>query len=60
MEALRKMVSVSPGEEGEGPPGSSCIQRAYQMLSSREDKEHGGFGTAPKFPQPGTYIHTHY
>lgn len=56
MEVLRNVVGVSPSEEGEGPPGSSCIQNAYAHLSKRVDKEYGGFGSAPKFPQPGTSV----
>ncbi len=54
MQVLRQIASVSHDEEeGEGPPGSSCIQRAYQMLNNRIDSKYGGFGSAPKFPQPG-------
>ena len=54
MGVLRNVVAVSGGgEKGEGPPGSSCVQNAHRSLSEREDKEYGGFGSAPKFPQPG-------
>ena len=47
------MVEVA-SDEGEGPPGLNCVQKAYQALKAREDKQYGGFGSAPKFPQPGT------
>lgn len=30
----------------------SALQTAYEELSARFDAEHGGFGTAPKFPTP--------
>ena len=53
--ALHQMVRLSEGD-GEGPPGSGCVQRAYHMLYSRFDSVHGGFGSSPKFPQPGQYI----
>ena len=61
MEVLRKIVGVAHGdeeEEGEGPPGTACIQKAYRALSERVDKRNGGFGSAPKFPQPGTVYST--
>jgi uncharacterized protein YyaL (SSP411 family) len=31
---------------------SDTLDQAYQRLSSRFDSTHGGFGGAPKFPQP--------
>ena len=49
---LCQMVCLSEGD-GAGPPGSSCIQKAYHMLHSRIDSVYGGFGSSPKFPQPG-------
>ncbi|CAI8035529.1 Spermatogenesis-associated protein 20 [Geodia barretti] len=51
MAALQQMVEVA-SDEGEGPPGLNCVQKAYQALKAREDKQYGGFGSAPKFPQP--------
>ena len=57
MEVLRNVVGVAHSEEEEGPPGSSCLQRAYKQLSERVDKQYGGFGSAPKFPQPGIYMY---
>ena len=55
MDVLRNIVGVAESEEGEGPPGSSCLQQALKTLGDREDKQYGGFGAAPKFPQPGKY-----
>jgi uncharacterized protein len=36
---------------GDGPPPSrAAAQEALQALRAQEDREHGGFGGAPKFP----------
>lgn len=35
---------------GELPPGS--VAAAYRELAARFDAQHGGFGSAPKFPSP--------
>lgn len=32
--------------------GSQVLDRAYEGLAGRFDDDHGGFGTAPKFPSP--------
>ena len=53
MKVLQEVVNITKSEDEEGPPGSSCVQRAHQTLHAREDKQYGGFGSAPKFPQPG-------
>ena len=34
--------------------GIPMVERAYRTLASRYDPVHGGFGGAPKFPQPVT------
>ena len=36
----------------QGLPGAGCIQRGYEMLEKRFDSKYGGYGSAPKFPQP--------
>jgi uncharacterized protein YyaL (SSP411 family) len=46
MEALQGMTDRVPGEK----MGSSILDKAYHELAGRFDKEHGGFGNAPKFP----------
>lgn len=53
VEALSKAVVPPAREEGDPQlPAMGCIQRAYEMLEGRADRELGGFGKAPKFPQP--------
>ena len=55
IDAISKAVSVSGKREGEGGgglPGTGCIQRGYEMLEKRFDSKYGGYGNAPKFPQP--------
>ncbi|MGW8265629.1 MAG: thioredoxin domain-containing protein [Longimicrobiales bacterium] len=45
----------SPGEApipNEVPPGT--LEHAFRFLRARFDPAHGGFGPAPKFPQPTT------
>ena len=58
MAALSKSLSTEGegAKEGVGLPGTGCIQRGYEMLEKRFDEELGGFGKAPKFPQPSTYV----
>ena len=53
MEALSKAVSAGPSSQAGGLPAAGCIQRGYQTLEQRFDSKYGGFGSAPKFPQPG-------
>ncbi len=38
--------------QASAPPGT-LLRSAVEALSRSFDPEHGGFGTAPKFPQPG-------
>ena len=51
IDILSKAIATSEGEDS-GLPGTGCVQRAYEMLEKRFDEELGGFGKAPKFPQP--------
>ncbi|MBI2172271.1 MAG: thioredoxin domain-containing protein [Chloroflexi bacterium] len=46
---LRSGVMAAQGSE---PLTSEVLQRAFQGLKQEFDQEHGGFGQAPKFPQP--------
>ncbi len=48
-EELRGSAITSPETE---PITLQVLVRAYQSLAPEYDSEHGGFGTAPKFPQP--------
>ena len=50
---LSEALAEGAGDpEGCGLPGTGFIQRAYEMLDKRFDEQLGGFGNAPKFPQP--------
>ena len=37
---------------GDSLPGTEALDRAAALLKEHFDPRHGGFGTAPKFPQP--------
>ena len=50
VEALAR--ASEPGTPGEA--GIALLDTAWEALASRFDDEHGGFGGAPKFPQPVT------
>ena len=50
IDAISKAIAVSGGEQG--LPGTGCVQRGYEMLEKRFDSQNGGYGNAPKFPQP--------
>ncbi len=47
-EALRKPAAGT----AESDPGPDHLDKAYEQLASRFDKNFGGFGSAPKFPTP--------
>ena len=59
---LQGILLRSTAEAGEGPmtrdgeklEGADLVEHAYRHLASRFDPTHGGFGGAPKFPQPVT------
>ena len=46
---LHQMTDVPPARE---PLTADLLSQAAQRISQGFDPEHGGFGTAPKFPQP--------
>lgn len=48
--ALREMDLVDPAAAG--LPERALVARAAGELADRVDREHGGFGGAPKFPNP--------
>ena len=48
---LNSGLMISQGQE---PLTSEVLSRAFDGLDSEMDKEHGGIGAAPKFPQPMT------
>ena len=49
--AIAEAATVSSSGD-QGLPGAGCIQRGYEMLEKRFDSKYGGYGSAPKFPQP--------
>jgi uncharacterized protein YyaL (SSP411 family) len=46
--ALQQYSRNEPGEE----IGELTLRTAYEQLAHRFDEQHGGFGSAPKFPTP--------
>ena len=54
VDVLSKSLTGSSKESS--IPGTGCIQRGYEMLEKRFDEQLGGFGNAPKFPQPSMCI----
>ncbi|HSG47811.1 MAG TPA: thioredoxin domain-containing protein, partial [Longimicrobiales bacterium] len=53
----RSAREADPGSgafAGDGVPGAPLVSHAVRHLDSRFDPAHGGFGGAPKFPQPVT------
>ncbi|MBA3562835.1 MAG: thioredoxin domain-containing protein, partial [Gammaproteobacteria bacterium] len=49
-DALQKMAAPVPDKGAELEQGA--LAKGYQQLAAGFDKSRGGFGTAPKFPQP--------
>ena len=47
VESLQQMAHIETDKE---LPGVDLLDSAYQLLQSQFDPEHGGFGSAPKFP----------
>ena len=37
-------------------PTLQVLDKLYEMLKSSYDEQYGGFGKAPKFPQPGKNV----
>ncbi|HSM05255.1 MAG TPA: thioredoxin domain-containing protein [Longimicrobiales bacterium] len=56
-EALERSAveaDATPGGPEEAPEPEALVTAAERHLASRFDPDHGGFGPAPKFPQPMT------
>ena len=51
---LREITTTPASQPGKDTPGIGLLDAGYKQLASRFDAEHGGFGDAPKFPQPVT------
>jgi uncharacterized protein YyaL (SSP411 family) len=50
-EITEALARRAPAGEGD-PPGAEAVGHGATRLLQRADTEHGGFGTAPKFPTP--------
>ena len=55
IDVLSQAIAVSPSDDS--LPGTGCVQRGYEMLEKKFDSEYGGFGSTPKFPQPGVCVY---
>jgi len=56
-DAVERAEAAAEAEElgaTDGAPGAELLDEAYRVLEARFDERHGGFGGAPKFPQPVT------
>ncbi len=51
--AGRVMETLQPEKLSRGELHASLLDEAARSVLSQYDAEHGGFGTAPKFPMPG-------
>ncbi|MDD4254619.1 MAG: thioredoxin domain-containing protein [Methanofollis sp.] len=51
--ALKVALQESAGGE---KPGMALVHRAFRNLEREYDRDHGGFGHAPKFPSPHVLI----
>ncbi len=51
---LREFTTTPASQPSKATPSIALLDAGYQQLAGRFDAEHGGFGDAPKFPQPVT------
>lgn len=51
MDAL--VQATRAAAEGQSMPGTESVEKCYKQLTDSYDERRGGFGDAPKFPQPG-------
>ena len=50
---LKQHTATKPQNTGTvAPPSVDVVNTCHEMLSERYDDRMGGFGKAPKFPQP--------
>jgi uncharacterized protein len=49
---ILEALDLRPRGVASGLPGQTLLAEAARALLSRADREHGGFGGAPKFPTP--------
>jgi uncharacterized protein len=58
---LKRLAAPPPATHGE-TVDEALLEHAFRFLTSHYDSAHGGFGRAPKFPQPGALeflLHQH-
>lgn len=55
MTAIKQQLEVIMSAQ-QKPPETKCIESLFTQLSDSFDETFGGFGGAPKFPQPSTYL----
>lgn len=51
---VARLQSTQQLQAGHGPLTDDLLERAYRELRGSFDPQYGGFGAAPKFPQPMT------
>ena len=54
VEAVRRTGEPAPATADDGGPDGGLLDQATRALERTYDPVHGGFGGAPKFPQPTT------
>ena len=53
---VTEILERPAGEAAAEPLGPGILETAYEILRQHFDEAHGGFGGAPKFPQPSTLM----
>jgi uncharacterized protein YyaL (SSP411 family) len=53
---IKSRIEALEKREPESPLGEEVLEEAYKNLARNFDEEHGGFGTAPKFPRPHSLL----
>ena len=55
-DAIRQAVSAGLDEAAPGQVSPRLLEDAEQAMHAAFDRQHGGFGTEPKFPHPGAML----
>ncbi len=55
-QAIRRLVDSHLDEGARGPVSPGALDEAVRQMARAFDSKNGGFGTAPKFPNPGAMI----
>jgi uncharacterized protein YyaL (SSP411 family) len=51
-QAIGQMQQLKPAEAGGAVMDAAALSRCFDQLGATFDETHGGFGAAPKFPEP--------